>query len=269
MTMEAAFFDLDKTVIAKPSIAAFGRPLRRQGFINRRTMLRTLIFQALYLQLGADERRLARIRESMLAVTRGWERERVMRAVRDALLPTIEPLIYSEALELMAEHRAAGHRVYLVSGAPEEIVRPLAELLGVDGCIASKAEVDEDGRYTGRVSLYADGPHKARAMVELAKTHELDLTASTAYSDSATDLPMLEIVGHPVAVNPDRVLAGIARERGWEIRNFTRPVRIRDRLSGRTSVLSTGLALALTALVLRAHSRRRHRLTTSPAPVGL
>ena len=93
------------------------------------------------------------------------------------------------------------------------------------------AEVDDEGRYTGRMAFYAYGPDKAEAMVELAARTGIDLAASTAYSDSATDLPMLEAVGHPVAVNPDRALAKVAREREWEMRQFTKPVRLRDRMT--------------------------------------
>jgi phosphoserine phosphatase len=111
------------------------------------------------------------------------------------------------------------------------IVEPLAEHLGVDGAIASRPFVDDDGRYTGEMEFYAYGPFKVEAMKELALAEDLDLDESSAYSDSYTDLPMLEAVGHPVAVNADRVLAKVARERGWEVMQFTKPVRLRDRVS--------------------------------------
>ncbi len=254
--MRAAFFDLDKTVIAKGSIPAFGRPFRRGGLINRRVVLRALIGQLIYLHLGADDERLARIRESMLLLTRGWDRDRVREIVRETLLETVEPLIFKEALELMESHHGAGDRVYLVSASPEEIVLPLAELLGADGAIASVGEVDEEGRYTGRMAFYASGEGKAVAMRELAARTEIDLGSSTAYSDSATDVPMLETVGHPVAVNPDRALAKVARERGWEVRQFTKPVQLRNRVTMRTPVLTTSLALAAGAAVLWWRSRR-------------
>jgi HAD superfamily hydrolase (TIGR01490 family) len=260
--VKAAFFDLDKTVIAKASIAAFGRPFRRGGLINRRILLRAAISQLLFLQFGADEDRLARIRESMLALTKGWERDRVREIVRETLLETIEPLIYKEALELMEAHWRAGDRVYLVSASPEEIVLPLAELLGADGAVCSRGEVDEDGCYTGRMAFYAYGSAKAEAMAALAERHHLDLASSSAYSDSATDLPMLEAVGHPVAVNPDRPLAKIARERDWEVRQFTKPVRLRDRVTVRTPVL-TSIGLAVGAVVLLWRGRRA-RLAALP-----
>lgn len=240
--MEAAFFDLDKTVIAKASMAAFGGPFRRGGLVTRRLLLRVVVTHLIYLHLGADERRMTRIRESALTLTRGWDRQLVRQIVRDALLETVEPIIYAEALDLIQEHRTLGHRVYLVSASPEELVEPLAELLGADGAIASRAEVDDEGRYTGTMAFYASGPNKASAVAALARRHGLDLEASWAYSDSATDLPMLESVGHPVAVNPDRSLARVAREREWPIRTFTKPVRMRNRVALRVPLFTAGVA---------------------------
>jgi len=230
--VEAAFFDLDKTVIDRASIAAFGRPFMKGGLINRRVIARAAFSQLIYLYFGADEDRLVRVRESMLAMTKGWDRDQVRQIVRETLLETIEPIMYAEALELMELHRAAGHRVYLVSASPEEIVLPLTDMLGVDGAICSRGEIDDKGRYTGRMAFYAYGPQKATAIRELAERTGIDLTASSAYSDSATDLPMLEAVGRPVAVNADRALAKIARERGWETRQFVKPIRLRDRVGG-------------------------------------
>jgi HAD superfamily hydrolase (TIGR01490 family) len=248
--VEAAFFDLDKTVIDRASIAAFGRPFMKGGLINRRVVARAALSQLIYLYFGADEERLVRVRESMLAMTKGWDRDQVRQIVRETLLQTIEPIMYAEALELMELHRAAGHRVYLVSASPEEIVLPLTDMLGVDGAICSRGEVDAEGRYTGRMAFYAYGPQKATAMRELAERVGIDLTASSAYSDSATDLPMLEAVGRPVAVNADRALAKVARERGWETRQFTKPVRLRDRVGRTTPVVTTSLAVAGAALFL-------------------
>ena len=227
--MEAAFFDLDKTVIAKASMVAFGRPLYRQGLISRRLLVRALYGQLVYMHLGANEAKLDRMRESVLALTKGWDQARVSSIVREALTDVVEPIIYDEALELIEEHRAAGRKVYIVSASPEEIVAPLGEFLGVDAAIASRARV-EDGRYTGEMDLYAYGPNKAVAMRRVAAEENIDLLRSWAYSDSATDIPMLETVGNPVAVNPDRELLKIARERSWEIRRFVRPVRLRDRV---------------------------------------
>jgi HAD superfamily hydrolase (TIGR01490 family) len=244
--VKAAFFDLDKTVIAKASIAAFGRPLYRGGLINRRLVARAVVSQLIYLHLGASEQKLARVRESMLTLTKGWDRAQIREIVREALEDTVEPIIYAEALDLIEAHRAAGYKVYLVSASPEDIVLPLAEHLGVDGAIASRVEVDDEGRYAGEMEFYAYGPFKAEAMRDLAETEGFDLAESSAYSDSYTDLPMLEAVGHPVAVNPDRVLAKLARERDWEVMQFTKPIRLRDRVSV-PSLSITAAAAGVTA----------------------
>ena len=117
-----------------------------------------------------------------------------------------------------------------MSASPEEIVAPLARYLDVDGFLATRSSVDDAGRYTGTTDLYCYGPAKAVAMIELARQQGIDLDASFGYSDSATDIPMLECVGHAVAVNPDRELLRAARDHGWEVRLFTRRVRLRDRV---------------------------------------
>jgi len=252
----AAFFDLDRTVITKASIAAFSGHLRRDGLITRRMVLRAVGSQLLYARLGAGEERMAKLRESLLALSRGWERDRVAQIVRERLLETVEPILYAEALELMAGHHLAGQRVYLVSASPEEIVLPMAELLGADGVICSRADVDAEGRYTGRIAFFADGANKAKAIAELAETVGLDLAASTAYSDSVADLPMLELVGRPVAVNADRALARLARSRNWETCQFTKPVRLRDRAASAAPVL-TSLSLAVAAVLFGRRGRRR------------
>ncbi len=228
--MDAAFFDLDKTVIARASMVAFGRSFRRAGIIGRTVLLRAAWNGAIFHLFGADEERMRRFRESALRITRGWDREVVRAHVRDNLTDVIDPIVYDEALELIAEHRAAGRPVFLVSASPEEIVLPLAEHLGVDGAIASRARIDVDGRYTGEVDLYAYGPHKVEAMEQLAATRGIDLSSSWAYSDSATDEPMLRAVGHPVAVNPDRELARLAAAEGWPVLSFTHPVPLRERV---------------------------------------
>jgi HAD superfamily hydrolase (TIGR01490 family) len=248
LIVEAAFFDLDKTVIARASIAAFGHTFYRGGLVSRSTVVRALASQLVYLHLGASEQKLAKIRDSVLMLTRGWDQLEVARLVREALDDVVEPIIYAEAIELMDNHHAAGRRVYIVSASPEEIVQPLAEYLGADGSIASRAVIDVDGRYTGEMAFYAYGPYKAQAMRALALSDGIDLSQSYAYSDSYTDVLMLEAVGHPVAVNPDRVLTSIARERAWETVQFTRPVRLRDRVpvpNLPTAAAVTGVAVAV------------------------
>jgi HAD superfamily hydrolase (TIGR01490 family) len=244
--VEAAFFDLDKTVIAKASMVAFGRPLLDAGLINRWLLARALWSNAVFHLLGADEERMRTFREKALRLTRGWDQTRVRTIVADNLTEVIEPIVYDEALALIREHQQAGRRVFLISASPEEIVLPLARFLGIDEAIATRARIDADGRYTGEVDFYSYGPYKAEAILEIAERQGIDLAGSFAYSDSATDLPMLELVGHPVAVNPDRDLARAARERDWEQRVFDQPVPLRDRVVMPPPV-KAGVAVVLVA----------------------
>jgi HAD superfamily hydrolase (TIGR01490 family) len=248
--MEAAFFDLDKTVISKSSSLALTRPFYRAGLVTRSQLLRGAYAQLVYLMVGADERRMARVKEGMLALTKGWSKEEVEQVVREALQEVVDPYIYQEALDLVALHQALGRKVYIVSSSPEEVVRPLAERLGADDVIATRAEC-VDGRYTGNLEFYCYHEQKAERIVELAGQDGFDLKGSFAYSDSITDLPMLEAVGNPVAVNPDRELRKIAEQRGWRIRDFRRPVRLRSRLPSvpRPSPVSMAVAAALAALL--------------------
>jgi HAD superfamily hydrolase (TIGR01490 family) len=228
--MEAAFFDLDKTVIAKSSVLAFGRPLYREGLLSRSALLKSAYNQAIYRMRGADEARMERARDKMLSVTRGWEQAQVTGIVAETFEKIMAPIIYAEALELFEEHLDAGRKIFMVSSSPIEIVSHLAEYLGIDEYIASRSRVDSEGRFTGELDFYAYGPYKAAAIREAAERDGIDLARSYAYSDSITDVPMLEIVGHPVAVNPDRELARLAQEREWEIREFDQPVRLRRRV---------------------------------------
>jgi HAD superfamily hydrolase (TIGR01490 family) len=227
--LEAAFFDLDKTVISKSSSLALTRPMYRAGLVSRSALLKGAYAQLVYLLVGADEKKMDRVKESMLALTKGWEKDQVEQVIREALAELIDPYIYLEALDLMELHRALGRKVFIVSSSPEEVVRPLAEHLGDVEVIATRAKV-EDGKFTGELEFYAYGESKGQIIKEIAAEQNIDLSGSYAYSDSATDMPMLEAVGHPVAVNPDRELRKEAERRGWQIRDFRRPVRMRERL---------------------------------------
>ena len=228
---KAAFFDLDKTVIAKASMVAFGPQFRRAGLLSRWLLLRALYGQLVYLWLGADEARLARLRNAALALTKGWDQAHISAIVAETLEEVIEPHVYEEALDLLKEHRANGDLVVIISASPEEVVAPLAAYLGADEAVATKALLDEHGRYSGELERYCYGPAKADAMRAMAEERGIDLAGSWAYSDSVTDVPMLEAVGHPVAVNPDRALLKVARARDWEVRRFVRPVRLRSRVT--------------------------------------
>jgi HAD superfamily hydrolase (TIGR01490 family) len=245
--LQAAFFDLDKTVIAKASMVAFGRPFYHGGLIDRRTVLRALYGQLVYLHLGASEQKLARIRESVLRLSRGWHRDRVCEIVEEAIEEIVEPIIFAEAADLIDWHHDQGRVVVIVSASPDEIVAPLSRFLGADECIASRAQLDDDGRYTGSMEFYAYGPFKAEAMDALAAARGIDLAASYAYTDSYTDLPMLESVGHPVAVNPDRVLSRYAREHDYEDLHFSHTVGLWSRVRDRIGSVPPRPAIALSA----------------------
>jgi HAD superfamily hydrolase (TIGR01490 family) len=226
----AAFFDLDKTIIAKSSVLAFGKPFYREGLLSKRAIVRSAYAQVVYMLVGADEKKMEQVRVAMLQMISGWNRDHVATIVREALDEIVTPIIYAEALDLIDVHHAAGRTVVIVSSSPEEVVRPLGDFLGVDDVIATRTAVDADGNYTGELQFYGYGPHKADAMRELAARDGIDLAESYAYSDSITDEPMLRTVGHPVAVNPDRDLARVARAEGWRIEHFEHPVRLRDRM---------------------------------------
>jgi HAD superfamily hydrolase (TIGR01490 family) len=228
---QAAFFDLDKTVVARSSTLAFGKELYREGLLSRAIIAKGAYAQLVYQLLGANEERMERSRVQLLELTKGWEAERVQRLVRETLQEVIDPLVYAEALELFDVHRRAGRDLYLVSASGVEIVRPLAEYLGVPHVIATISGIDDDGRYDGTLDFYCYGEEKAVAIRAEAEARGLDLAGSYAYSDSVTDVPMLAAVGHPVAVNPDRELRAHAEAEGWEVRDFARPVALRSRLS--------------------------------------
>jgi HAD superfamily hydrolase (TIGR01490 family) len=252
--MEAAFFDLDRTIISTSTSLALSRPMFRAGMVKRSQLLRGAYAQLVYVLLGADEKKMERLKEGMLALTRGWDRQQVEALVREVLIEVIDPFVYQEALDLIELHRKQGRRIYIVSSSPEEIVRPLARHFRASGVIATRAKI-ADGRYTGELEFYCAGEGKADAIRQLAERVGIDLRGSYAYSDSVTDLPMLEAVGHPVAVNPDRDLRKETETRGWDVREFRRSVRLRTRIASvaarpRNQAVAGVVATAAVAVIL-------------------
>lgn len=258
VTRAAAFFDLDKTVIAKSSTLAFGRPFFQGGLINRRAVLKGAYAQFVFSLAGADADQMERMRRQITALTTGWDVAVVHDIVRETLHEIVDPLVYAEAADLIEEHQAAGREIVIVSSSGAEMVGPIGEMLGVDRVVATRM-VTVEGRYTGEVEFYAYGENKAAAMREVAAEKGWDLAECWAYSDSVTDLPMLEAVGHPTAVNPDRGLRKVAAERGWPVLEFVRPVALRSRFSSARTPVMTGAAVGVGAAVagLAWYARRR------------
>ncbi|MFF0726852.1 HAD family hydrolase [Streptomyces sp. NPDC004134] len=259
----AAFFDLDKTVIAKSSTLTFSRSFYHGGLMNRRAVLRSAYSQFIYLLGGADHEQTERMRAYLSNLCRGWNVAQVSDIVAETLHDLIDPIIYDEAASLIEDHHLAGRDVVIVSSSGAEVVEPIGELLGADRTIATRMVV-EDGRYTGEIDYYAYGPAKADAVRELADAEGYDLARSYAYSDSITDVPLLETVGHPYAVNPDRALRREAEQRDWPVLSFARPVRLKQRLPQFSlpsrpvlAAAAAGLAAATAAGVVWYAYRRR------------
>jgi HAD superfamily hydrolase (TIGR01490 family) len=243
----AAFFDLDKTIIATSSVAAFSRPFFAGGLISRRDVLRTAYAQFLYLVGGADADQTERMRAHLSSMVAGWDVAQVSSIVAETLHKYIDPAVYAEAVALIEDHHAAGHDVVIVSASGTEVVVPIAAMLGADHVIATRMTV-ENGQYTGEIEFYAYGENKAAAMREVAAEYGYDMAASYAYSDSITDAPMLDAVGHGFAVNPDRGLRRLAAENGWTVLTFTRPVSLRARLRPTAPLVTVG-SVAIAACV--------------------
>ncbi|MCC3777426.1 HAD family phosphatase [Streptomyces sp. UNOB3_S3] len=267
----AAFFDLDKTVIAKSSTLTFSKSFYQGGLINRRAVLRTAYAQFVFLAGGADHDQMERMRQYLSALCRGWNVQQVREIVAETLHELIDPIIYDEAASLIEEHHAAGRDVVIVSTSGAEVVEPIGALLGADRVVATRMVV-EDGAFTGEIEYYAYGPTKAEAVRELAASEGYDLSRCYAYSDSITDIPMLEAVGHPHAVNPDRALRREAVSRDWPILCFNRPVRLKQRISAlampsRPALLMAAAigAAAATAGLMWFANRRRSTMPALPA----
>ena len=262
MTRSAAFFDLDKTILATSSALAFARPFYRGGLISRSDVVRSAYAQFIFLASGADHDQMETMRRYMSDLVTGWDVAKVRDIVAETIDVIIDPAIYDEAVALIEEHRASGRDVVIISSSGTEVVEPIGERLGVDIAVGSQLGI-EDGRYTGEILFYAYGEGKAQAMRELAAERGYDLTASYAYTDSITDLPMLNLVGHPTAVNPDDDLRRIAAERDWPVLDFAKPVSLRTRLpiEKRQAAVAAGAAAAVSAVALGIAWYARHRRT--------
>ncbi|HEX2299835.1 MAG TPA: HAD-IB family hydrolase [Pseudonocardiaceae bacterium] len=265
----AAFFDLDKTIIAKSSALAFSRPFFQEGLINRRAVLKSAYAQFMFLLSGADKEQMDRMRGHITRLCAGWDVAQVTSIVEETLHDIVNPLVYAEATELIAEHRERGEDVVVISASGAEVVQPIAEMIGATHSAATRM-VTQDGRYTGEVEFYCAGANKAVAIRELAAQHGYDLDRCYAYSDSISDIPLLEAVGHPTVVNPDRALRREALARGWPVLTFSAPVSLRTRIPAPSPGAQIAAAVGLGAMAAAgvAWYGRRRRQGLSRQGVG-
>lgn len=217
-----AFFDLDKTLMAGSSGMQFARVAARHGVVRRRQLAEWGWDHLRYRLRGASDEETADVLEvarELITGVRGIDIDRMGPEVMAAILPRVYPQMLAE----VHRHQDEGRPAFIVSAAGNDVVRLLATVLQMDGGIGTRYEVGSDGRFTGHLDgPFVYGPGKVEAIERLAAEHELDLGASYAYSDSISDLPMLQAVGNPVVVNPDPPLADIAREEGWQVMRFER-----------------------------------------------
>jgi HAD superfamily hydrolase (TIGR01490 family) len=251
----AAFFDLDKTLIEGSSALHFGRAAYRAGMVSRRQLASDVWANLKFRLNGSTDQGTDELRERILASIAGQRVVDLARMGPD-VLAGILPLLYREVLDEAYAHQDAGRPVYIVTAASQELAEVLAHVLVLDGGLGMRSEV-RDGVYTGKAAgpfTYREG--KAEAIRELAAREGIDLTESYAYSDSESDLPMMRAVGHPVAVNPDRVLERVAREEGWRIMRFDKLGR---RLKWAAAVTSVALVGAGGGGYVAARARRPRR----------
>jgi len=216
----AAFFDLDRTLLRRSSALALAGSFRARGLISRPQLAKAAAWQLLFVLRGASHKAVRNAAEDGLIVLRGFRPEEMRELVAEAMEPILRPLVYAEPLRLVEQHRERGEAVYIVSATLQEIVQGIADDLGFDGALGTVCEV-EGGAYTGKAVRALHAENKAACVRELAESRGYDLGACTAYSDSHTDVPFLEAVGHSVAVNPDRELRRIAARRGWPVLEFS------------------------------------------------
>ena len=257
----AAFFDLDRTLIAGSSTFYFGVAAWRNKMIPTRDLLADGLRALSFKLFGATDESSEAVRDRILSAVEGHPQEDLI-GLNEEIVPRILERVRPESRSLVDMHHEAGRDCWIVSASPVEMVEPLATALGMEGAVATTSEV-VDGRYTGRLDgpfVYGEG--KVEAIEKLAAERGYDLRLSFAYSDSASDLPMMELVGHPVAVNPDRPLETVAHQRGWPTVEFAR--RVKQAVKTTTAV-SGAAALATTTYFL---GRRHGRITSLALRAG-
>jgi HAD superfamily hydrolase (TIGR01490 family) len=257
VTASAAFFDLDRTLMAGSSAYHFGRAMYKAGQMSRRQIARDAIDQIRFRLRGASDAAVNVLLERVLAGIKG-QRVADLRRMTPDVLAGILPRVYPQMLAVVREHQDAGRPCYIATAASQPAAEILATALVMDGAMGTCWEI-KDGVYTGRLDgPFAYGEGKAQRLRQFAAERDIDLHQSWAYTDAASDLPMLEAVGHPVAVNPDAELAAVARRESWEVLRF-------EKLGERLRVFGAVLAAAMVggsgswlAARRKARARRRH-----------
>ncbi|MET0730959.1 MAG: HAD-IB family hydrolase [Solirubrobacterales bacterium] len=251
----AAFFDLDRTLMAGSSGLPWARAATKAGLVSRRQMARWGVDAMRFRLRGSTDEATEKLLAEIKLIFRGTSARQISRMAPEVLVGVL-PRIYPEMLEEVYAHQDAGRPTFIVSAAGDELVRLLARILYMDGGIGTAYEIGEDGLFTGEIGgtfMYGEG--KVEAMRRFAAEHAIDLQASYAYSDSASDLPMLRAVGNPVVVNPDEDLARIARDQGWRVMRF-------EKLGRRLAIAGFTLVLAVAGLL------GRHRIGAWKGPTS-
>ena len=249
----AAFFDLDRTLMEGSSAFQFGRAAYKAGLLSRRQLIADGWANLKFRLYGATDENTHALHDRISSSLKG-ARVRDLERLGPGVLAGVLPRIYPQMLALAHEHQDAGRRAYITTAASQELAGILARVLALDGGLGSQFSEVVDGVYTGNpTGLFVYGEGKARAIQELAAREGIDLSQSYAYSDSASDLPMLRLVGHPVAVNPDRELFRVAREEGWGVRRFDRLGR---RLKAAVALAGAAAAGGIGSAALAATGKR-------------
>ena len=214
----AAFFDLDRTLIRRSSMLAMAPTLRRHGLIGWRSLARATAWHAVYLVRGVSSKELSDVAGQTFRLMRGWPVDEFRALIAEQIEP-LAALAFPDAIQRMRAHQARGEPAIVVSASLIDLVQPLADRLGLDAAIGSRATI-RDGRYTGEVESFLHGQAKADAMRQYAEANGIELAASSAYTDSRSDIQLLQAVGHPYAVNPDKALKREAEAQGWPVLQF-------------------------------------------------
>ena len=253
----AAFFDLDRTLMEGSSAFQFGRAAYRAGLLERRQLISDAWANLRFRLRGASDEATHALRERISRSLRGVS-VRDMERLGAPVLAGVLPRVYPEVLAIAHEHQDAGRQVFITTAASQELADILAQVMALDGGIGSEFSQVQDGVYTGEpTGLFIYGPDKARAIERLAQERGFDLASSFAYTDSASDLPMLRLVGHPVAVNPDRELLRTAKREGWQVLRIDRLGRWLKTVAALAAAGTVG-GLVSTSLSTRRGRSRSH-----------